>query len=492
YPRLYLSTDPNATTVRTARTLNASVPAHLVERAANLLGELNGLKAVVLGASYRTGVKETAFSGVFPVVEALRAHGAEVAVHDTYYDDAEIAEFGWDPYHLGEPADLAIVQTNHPEYRELTAAEVPGVKLLIDGRNITTAAHWKAAPRLVLGAGSTSTHQQAPEAGPGGRARSDPRAGADAGRQPHHHRPAAAGAGDRGDRLLAVRQARGQAAGGAPSADHRLRGVRGADRGVPGDAVAGGEPGGRRPWRGHAAVCDGAGAAGVPGPAGGPHQERREAHHLPRPPPLAGGGRAAGRVPSARARAARRRVSGLPALVAAAITVLAAAYLPGFAAVRLLGGSRWLALALAPALGAAVAGTAAIAAPLVGLRWSLLPFLLGAAVLLAVALGLRRLDVQLPATVLDGPLGPRPTVPFAGAWIAAAAGVAIAPIVYQAGRADAVLERWDTLYHLSALQRIRETGTASSLDLGSVSNSAGDPTPYPAGFHALASLVPGV
>src|SRR5699024_338072 len=94
-------------------------------------------------------------------------------------------------------------------------------------------------------------------------------------------------------------------------------------------------------------------------------------------------------------------------------------------------------LALARALGAAGAGPAAVAAPLVGLRWSLLPFLLGAAVLLAVALGLRRLDVQLPATVLDGPLGPRPTVPFAGAWIAAAAGVAIAPIVYQAGRADA-------------------------------------------------------
>ena len=164
YPRLYLSTDPNATTVRTARTLNASVPAHLVERAANLLGELNGLKAVVLGASYRTGVKETAFSGVFPVVEALRAHGAEVAVHDTYYDDAEIAEFGWDPYHLGEPADLAIVQTNHPEYRELTAAEVPGIKLLIDGRNITTAAHWKGPPRRVLGAGSPTTHHPAPEA----------------------------------------------------------------------------------------------------------------------------------------------------------------------------------------------------------------------------------------------------------------------------------------------------------------------------------------
>ena len=161
YPRLYLSGDPDATTVRTARQLNASVPAHLVERAAGLLGSLQGLKAVVLGASYRTGVKETAFSGVFPVVEALRAHGAEVAVHDTYYDDEELAGFGWDAYTIGDAADLVIVQTNHPEYRELTAADVPGVKLIVDGRNITAAENWQGTPRLVLGDGSASTHRQA-------------------------------------------------------------------------------------------------------------------------------------------------------------------------------------------------------------------------------------------------------------------------------------------------------------------------------------------
>ena len=164
YPRLYLSGDPSATTVRTARQLNASVPAFLVERAASLLGSLKGLKAVVLGASYRTGVKETAFSGVFPVVDALREHGAEVAVHDTYYDDEEIRGFGWDPYTIGDAADLVIVQTNHPEYRELAASDVPGVKLVVDGRNITTAENWSGTPRLVLGDGSASTHQQAEEA----------------------------------------------------------------------------------------------------------------------------------------------------------------------------------------------------------------------------------------------------------------------------------------------------------------------------------------
>ena len=164
YPRLYLSTDPAAQTVRTARTLNASVPEKLVERAENLLGSLEGVKAAVLGASYRAGVKETAFSGVFPVVEALRARGAQVAVHDTFYDDEELAGYGWDPYHVGEDAQLVIVQTNHPEYKDLTAADVPGVKLIVDGRNITTAENWTGTPRLVLGDGSASTHQQAEEA----------------------------------------------------------------------------------------------------------------------------------------------------------------------------------------------------------------------------------------------------------------------------------------------------------------------------------------
>ena len=42
YPRLYLSTDQHAETVRTARTLNASVPAKLVERAAKPAGLAHG------------------------------------------------------------------------------------------------------------------------------------------------------------------------------------------------------------------------------------------------------------------------------------------------------------------------------------------------------------------------------------------------------------------------------------------------------------------
>jgi hypothetical protein len=157
-----------------------------------------------------------------------------------------------------------------------------------------------------------------------------------------------------------------------------------------------------------------------------------------------------------------------------------------------MGGSQLLALGLAPALGAALAGITALVAPPIGLTWSLLPFLLGAVVMIVLALGLRRLGIRLPSTVLDGRLAPRRAVLGAPLWLAGAVAVAVLPIAHSARRPDAVLERWDTLYHLSALARARETGTASSLALGSVSNTAGVPTAYPAGFHALAGLVPGV
>jgi UDP-N-acetyl-D-glucosamine dehydrogenase len=155
YPRLYLSTDEDAEIVRTARMLNASMPERVVEQAASVLGNLTGLRVVVLGAAYRGGVKETAFSGVFPTVEALTARGATVLVHDPLYSDEELGRFGFSPYTIGEPVDLAIVQADHAEYSALTAADLPGIRLLVDGRNSTSAEVWAGTPRLVIGAGGT-------------------------------------------------------------------------------------------------------------------------------------------------------------------------------------------------------------------------------------------------------------------------------------------------------------------------------------------------
>jgi nucleotide sugar dehydrogenase len=151
YPRLYLYTDPDATVVRAAREANAGMPDYTIGLLEGAFGELKDAKVVVLGASYRGGVKETAFSGVFPAVEALKARGAEVFVHDPMYTDEELQGLGFTPYTLGSPVDAAVLQADHAEYAQLGPADLPGVQVLVDGRDRTDPAKWAGVRRIVIG-----------------------------------------------------------------------------------------------------------------------------------------------------------------------------------------------------------------------------------------------------------------------------------------------------------------------------------------------------
>ena len=150
YPRLYLWNDPGATVVRAAREANSAMPEYAVELLANAYGDLTGADVLVLGAAYRGGVKETAFSGVFPTVEALRRRGARPYVSDPMYAADELSALGLPPYH-GESVTAAVVQSDHAEYRTLGSADLPGVKVLVDGRRITDPARWPGVRRVVIG-----------------------------------------------------------------------------------------------------------------------------------------------------------------------------------------------------------------------------------------------------------------------------------------------------------------------------------------------------
>lgn len=151
YPRLYLWNDPEATVVRAAREANAAMPAYSVGLAKAAYGDLTGARAVVLGASYRGGVKETAFSGVFATVAALQAEGAQVAVHDPMYRDEELRALGFEPYALGAPVDLAVVQADHQEYRDLRTDHLPGVRVIVDGRRLLDASSFPGVTVIVVG-----------------------------------------------------------------------------------------------------------------------------------------------------------------------------------------------------------------------------------------------------------------------------------------------------------------------------------------------------
>ncbi len=151
YPRLYLWNDPDATIVRAAREANAAMPGYTVGLARGAYGDLSGATAVVLGVTYRGGVKETAVSGVFPTVAALVAEGARVVVHDPMYSDQELEAMGFTPYTLGEPADVVILQADHAEYASLGAESFPGAKVVVDGRRVLDRERFAGTSFLVVG-----------------------------------------------------------------------------------------------------------------------------------------------------------------------------------------------------------------------------------------------------------------------------------------------------------------------------------------------------
>jgi nucleotide sugar dehydrogenase len=156
YPRFYLSGDTAATLPAAARRINESMPAYAVDALEQMVGGLSELRVAVLGAAYRGGVKETAFSGVFPTVHELQERGARVAVHDPLYTDGEMESLGLPPYHLGEPVDAVIVHTDHRMYAELGPGDLPGVRAVLDGRGVLDpgdfVAHGVAIKRLGDGA----------------------------------------------------------------------------------------------------------------------------------------------------------------------------------------------------------------------------------------------------------------------------------------------------------------------------------------------------
>jgi nucleotide sugar dehydrogenase len=150
YPRLYLWNDPAASVVRAAREANAAMPGYAVDLLAAAMGDLTGVGVLVLGAAYRGGVKETAFSGVFATVDELRRRGSLPYVSDPMYTAAELEGHHLPPYR-GEDVGAAILQADHAEYRSLTSDDLPGVKVLVDGRRTTDPSRLPGIRRLVIG-----------------------------------------------------------------------------------------------------------------------------------------------------------------------------------------------------------------------------------------------------------------------------------------------------------------------------------------------------
>ncbi|HWI72126.1 MAG TPA: UDP binding domain-containing protein, partial [Baekduia sp.] len=145
-PRFLLAGDADARLPLAAREINERMPAY----AADLLGDVDGRRVLILGVAYRGGVKETAFSGAFALRDALEGRGATVVASDPLFDDDELRGHGFAPWD-GEGVDAAVVQADHREYATLTAADLPGVGVIVDGRGILDASRFDGVPVRRIG-----------------------------------------------------------------------------------------------------------------------------------------------------------------------------------------------------------------------------------------------------------------------------------------------------------------------------------------------------
>lgn len=144
------------------------------------------------------------------------------------------------------------------------------------------------------------------------------------------------------------------------------------------------------------------------------------------------------------------------------------------------------AIAAAPAFAITTIGLASTIAPWAGMTWSLLPVALLTLVLGSVILMVRRRWVHIRRDP-ESPAAP------GGVWLVGALALAAVFLSWRVcvalGDPSNFSQTFDDIFHLNAIRYILDTGNASSLHVGSMTSPSGTLPFYPAGWHALVSLV---
>ncbi|MCU0479039.1 MAG: nucleotide sugar dehydrogenase [Chloroflexi bacterium] len=137
YPHLLLARAPGLELIATSRRVNDAQVDAAVAAIADALGGLKGAPVLVLGLTYREGVKELAYSVALRVIPALTAAGAEVHAHDPLLSDEEVASLGARPWRWGKPGPFRaiVAQTGDRRFLGLDPAWFPDLRVVFDGRN---------------------------------------------------------------------------------------------------------------------------------------------------------------------------------------------------------------------------------------------------------------------------------------------------------------------------------------------------------------------
>jgi UDP-N-acetyl-D-glucosamine dehydrogenase len=155
YPHFLFNDDPDIRIPPLAREINEGMGQFAVDLVEDRLGSLDNHDVVVLGVAYRSDVREDAFSSAFRLRDELIAAGARVHAHDPYFDDDHLRSLGFLPWKLGgsPPMSVAILQAAHDAYREMGPDAIPGLRLIVDGRNVLDRKRFEEAGIVYVGIG---------------------------------------------------------------------------------------------------------------------------------------------------------------------------------------------------------------------------------------------------------------------------------------------------------------------------------------------------
>jgi nucleotide sugar dehydrogenase len=150
YPQFYMWNDSEATIVKAARELNSRMPGYALDIIEKNLDKLENRKILILGISYRSGVKEIAFSGSLALEKILQDKNISASFYDPLYSNDEIINMGLTPFDGdGDSIDIVIIQTEDSTHLELINQDLTNCEIIFDGRNIINASNYVGHARIL-------------------------------------------------------------------------------------------------------------------------------------------------------------------------------------------------------------------------------------------------------------------------------------------------------------------------------------------------------
>jgi nucleotide sugar dehydrogenase len=141
YPHMYLQSDISADLVRLARKINKEAPARSVRLVADRLGGLQGKNILISGLSYRTGVKEAAFSGAIDLYQVLSSMNANVHLVDELFAVEEVLQMGYE-FDANLTFDALFINSGSREFQVSLLGKLSIGAIVMDGRSILKQSDW--------------------------------------------------------------------------------------------------------------------------------------------------------------------------------------------------------------------------------------------------------------------------------------------------------------------------------------------------------------